>query len=374
MDRQCVYLFLSIFIINFLSVTNGGKKIYIKDSLTVKPFDDRLESKRLQEIVIDVMIAKFKNRKMIDVSKTRYNINMAWRGMKRFLIGKMMSFFSPSIAKELKAIKLLKELVSKNDDIKNKYNFVLPFKKPNMSQKYKYKEENDEEDSEESDEKTNRRKIQSKKTIKKGKNIKNKKDSEEDDDDDDDALQKNPDLLNQLIAQSENSKLKMSSIPQKGRLDNGISRFLPRFGTGVSPVNNPVTVALPTETMINGEKYKSSKKNSDEDNTSSDEVENNAKDKGKKGASKTNAKKNNKSPKISSEEKNSDEDEISSDKGRKNAGKKNGSPKKEKDSGSGSDADDGSGADDSNGADDGSDTGSGSNESGVSNNDGSSSF
>ncbi|XP_060842508.1 acidic leucine-rich nuclear phosphoprotein 32 family member E-like isoform X1 [Rhopalosiphum padi] len=69
------------------------------------------------------------------------------------------------------------------------------------------------------------------------------------------ALKNNPNLLNQLIAQSGNPNSKISFLPQGGQLTNGVSNFLPNFGTGLPSVNNPVTVALPTETMIGGQKF-----------------------------------------------------------------------------------------------------------------------
>ncbi|XP_060864947.1 histone-lysine N-methyltransferase, H3 lysine-79 specific-like isoform X2 [Metopolophium dirhodum] len=72
------------------------------------------------------------------------------------------------------------------------------------------------------------------------------------------ALQNNPNLLNQLIAQSGSSKSKLSSLPQGVPLKNGVSgvsSIFPRFGTGMYSVKNPVTVALPKEVTFNGQKY-----------------------------------------------------------------------------------------------------------------------
>uniref|UniRef100_A0A2S2NPU4 Uncharacterized protein n=1 Tax=Schizaphis graminum TaxID=13262 RepID=A0A2S2NPU4_SCHGA len=149
MDGRCVSLFLSIFIVNFLSVTNEGKKLYIKDSLRVKPYDDRLDPKILQTVVVDALTARYKNRKMIDVSKSRYKWHMAWRGFKRFLTETILKVFCPSIVRDLRAIKLLKEMVSNDDVIRNKLNFVLPFNNSKTTKKGNDKKENSDEDSDE---------------------------------------------------------------------------------------------------------------------------------------------------------------------------------------------------------------------------------
>ncbi|XP_026814071.1 acidic leucine-rich nuclear phosphoprotein 32 family member B-like [Rhopalosiphum maidis] len=191
MDERCVFLFLSIFIINFLSVTNEGKKLYIKDTLKVKPFDDRLEPKKLQTVVVDALTARYKNRKMIDVSKNRFKFHMVWRGFKRFLMETILKVFCPSIVRDLRSIKLLREMVSNDDVVRNKLNFVLPFDNSKSTKKGNNKDENSDEDSDkesddENDKESNESKKRNKKPVIKGKNSKTEKNSEEDDDDDSD--------------------------------------------------------------------------------------------------------------------------------------------------------------------------------------------
>jgi len=173
--------------------------IFISDTLRVKPFDDRLEPKQLQTVVVDALTARYKNRKMLDVSKNRFKFHMIWRGFKRFFTETVLKVFCPSIVRDLRSIKLLREMVSNNDVIRNKLDFVLPFNNSKLTKKGNDKEENSEENGdedsdegsgeendEEDDEKSNEGKKQKKKPVIKGKNSKTKKDSEEDDDDDSD--------------------------------------------------------------------------------------------------------------------------------------------------------------------------------------------
>ncbi|XP_060865443.1 LOW QUALITY PROTEIN: probable ATP-dependent RNA helicase ddx52 [Metopolophium dirhodum] len=204
MDGRCVYLFLLIFIINFLSVTNG-EKIYIRDSLKVKPFDNRLGTKQLYSVVVNALKTRYKNRKMLEVSKSRYAFHTAWRGIKNFFWEKVLNVFCPSITRELKAIRVLKDALVKSNSkngIQNKFGFTIPFKKKQNKAKKKTSEENSDEESdeeseeeseegsseesdEESDEESNAK--GKKKTAIKGKNAKNSKKKEESDEDDDDS-------------------------------------------------------------------------------------------------------------------------------------------------------------------------------------------
>ncbi|XP_022175910.1 pheromone-processing carboxypeptidase KEX1-like [Myzus persicae] len=200
MDGRCVYLCLSVFIISFLSVTDGEKKILlIRDSLNIKPYDNRLGPKQLHMIVAKALTARYKDRKMLEVSKSRYNFHVAWRGIKNFFWKKVLGVFCPSIVRELKAVQVLKDLLIHpgNNSLKDKLGFKLPFKKSQKKIKEESSEEendeesksneesdekrgkdSDEESDEESDEKRNSK-------SKKGKKRKTENDSEEDDDDSD---------------------------------------------------------------------------------------------------------------------------------------------------------------------------------------------
>ncbi|XP_015369801.1 PREDICTED: uncharacterized protein LOC107165882 [Diuraphis noxia] len=177
MDGKCVYLFLTIFFINILSVANGREKIYIRDSLKVKPFDDRLGTKQLFEVVVNALTTRYKNRKMLEVSKNRYNFHMAWRGIKNFFWQKILNVFCPSLSRELKALRELKRLLIHDDNgsIKAGLGLTLPFKKSKKEGKQDISEE---ESDETSDEKLN-------KNSKKRKKGKKRRESDEDDVDSD---------------------------------------------------------------------------------------------------------------------------------------------------------------------------------------------
>lgn len=140
---------------------------------------------------------------MLEVSKTRYAFHTAWRGIKSFFWEKVLNVFCPSITRELKAIRVLKDALIKNNNksaIQNKFGFTIPFKKnQNKSKKKTSEEESDEESDEESEEESKEGSDEksdedsdeesdekgSKKKPIKGRNSKKKEDSDEDDDDSD---------------------------------------------------------------------------------------------------------------------------------------------------------------------------------------------
>lgn len=136
---------------------------------------------------------------MLEVSKSRYNFHMAWRGIKKFFRQKILNVFCPSIARDLKVLKELKYLLIHDDNgsIKDTLGLTLPFKKSKKEGKQETSEgesdeesnkdsdeESDEDSDEESDEKLNK-KFKKRKKIKKIRNYVSKKETDEDDDDSD---------------------------------------------------------------------------------------------------------------------------------------------------------------------------------------------
>ncbi|KAL5241366.1 hypothetical protein ACI65C_008776 [Semiaphis heraclei] len=122
---------------------------------------------------------------MLEVSKRRYNFHMAWRGLKKLFWENILKVFSPSIARELKAVKELKKLLMNDDNssIKDSIGLTLPFKKLKKKGKQETsEEESDDESNEDSDEESDEN---LNKNSKKRKTNKKKGETDEDDDDSD---------------------------------------------------------------------------------------------------------------------------------------------------------------------------------------------
>lgn len=91
----------------------------------IKPFDSPTKPKKLSDIVADALTAQYKDRMLLDVSKTQYAVNMAWRGFRQYLWKKVLNWFCPSLLRDANVGTSLKRLLYENDDVRKRLGLVL---------------------------------------------------------------------------------------------------------------------------------------------------------------------------------------------------------------------------------------------------------
>lgn len=98
----------------------------------MRPFNYQIEPKELEHVVADALSKQYKNRRLLDVSKTNYTIVKAWRGIKNFFTKGVTRLFASSFYRDAKTGRSLKEYLSDHYDVTKRLGFVVPYKNKSL--------------------------------------------------------------------------------------------------------------------------------------------------------------------------------------------------------------------------------------------------
>lgn len=108
------------------------KSVCISDQVQLRPFDYQIQTKELQDVVVNALSKDHKNRRMIDVSKFSFGFIKAWRGAKRLFLNGATRLFASSYYRDAKIGRTLKEQLRDTYDVTNRMGFVVPYKKDSL--------------------------------------------------------------------------------------------------------------------------------------------------------------------------------------------------------------------------------------------------